>query len=80
MKRYRCKKTFCLDRYDEDGFLIENSVMVIEVGKVYELNESGNMMIGGKDHVHLDAVDDNSWLEITKGTLEECFDFLEVKL
>lgn len=79
MKRYRCKKTFCLDGYDEDGFLIENSVMIIEVGKVYELDESGTMMIGGKDHVHLDAVDDNSWMEITKETLEECFDFLEVK-
>lgn len=79
MKRYRCKKTFCLDGYDEDGFLIENSVMIIEVGKVYELDESGTMMIGGKDHVHLDAVDDNSWIEITKETLEECFDFLEVK-
>lgn len=79
MKRYRCKKTFSLDRYDEDGFLIENSVMIIEVGKVYELDESGTMMIGGKDHVHLDAVDDNSWMEITKETLEECFDFLEVK-
>lgn len=69
MKRYRCKKTFCLDRYDEDGFLIENSVMIIEVGKVYELDESGTMMIGGKYHVHLDAVDDNSWMEITKETL-----------
>lgn len=79
MKRYRCKKTFCLDGYDEDGFLIENSVMIIEVSKVYELDESGTMMIGGKDHVHLDAVDDNSWIEITKETLEECFDFLEVK-
>lgn len=36
-------------------------------------------MIGGKDHVHLDAVDDGSWLEITKETLEECFDLLEVE-
>lgn len=36
-------------------------------------------MIGGKDHVHLDAVDDGSWLEIPKETLEECFELLEVE-
>ena len=37
------------------------------------------MMIGGSDHVHLDAVDDGSWLEITKETLEEWLDLLEVE-
>ncbi len=73
-KRYKCKKTFCVDKYDDAGFLIENDTIVIEEGKIYELNESGHMMIGGSDHVHLDAVDDGSWLEITKETLEECFE------
>lgn len=37
------------------------------------------MMIGGKDHVHLDAVDDGSWLEITKEHLEKYFELLEVE-
>ena len=78
MKKYKCKKSFCVDKYDDDGFLIENSAVVIEKGKVYELNESDYMMIGGRDHVHIDAVDDGSWLEITKGTLKECFELLEV--
>ena len=53
--------------------------MVIEEGKIYELNESEYMMIGGKDHVHLDAVDDGSWLEITKEHLEKYFELLEVE-
>ena len=78
MKKYKCKKSFCVDKYDDDGFLIEDSTVVIEKGKVYELNESDYMMIGGRDHVHIDAVDDGSWLEITKGTLKECFELLEV--
>lgn len=73
MKRYRCKKKFCVDNYDEDGYLIENSSTIIEEGKVYELDESGCMMVGGKNHVHLDAVDGNSWIEITKDHLEEYF-------
>ena len=59
--------------------LIENSATAIETGKAYELDESGHMMIGGKDHVHLDAVDDGSWLEITKEHLEEYFEFMEVE-
>lgn len=78
MKRFKCKKSFCVDKYDDDGF-IENDSMVIEEGKVYEVNESGYMMIGGSNHVHLDAVDDGSWLEIPKEDLEECFELLEVE-
>ncbi|WP_144362388.1 hypothetical protein V6B71_09100 [Mediterraneibacter gnavus] len=79
MKKYKCKKSFCVDKYDYDGFCIENEAIVIEEGKIYELEESGYMMIGGSDHVHLDAIDDDSWLEITKETLEECFELLEVE-
>ena len=36
-------------------------------------------MIGGKDHVHLDSIDDSSWLEITNDDLEEYFEMLEVE-
>lgn len=79
MKRYKCKKSFCVDKYDDDGFMIENAATVIEEGKIYELDETGYMIIGGSDHVHLDAVDEGSWLEIEKETLEECFDLLEVE-
>lgn len=77
MKRYKCIKSFCVDNYDADGFLIENSSTVIEEGKIYELDESGRTMIGGE--VHLDAIDNGSWLEITKEHLKEYFDEVEVK-
>ena len=75
MKRYKCIKNFCVDRCDEDGFLIENSSVVIEKGKIYELDESGHTIIGGE--VHLDSVDDGSWLEIARECLEEYFKLLE---
>ena len=42
MKTYRCKKSFYVDNYDADGFLIENSSTVIESGKIYELDENSN--------------------------------------
>nr|WP_297873486.1 hypothetical protein [uncultured Blautia sp.] len=76
MKRFKCKKLFCVDKYDDDGLCIENETIVIEEGKIYELDKSGYMMIGGSDHVHLDAVD-GSWLEITKEHLKEYFDEVE---
>lgn len=79
MKKNKCKKSFYVDKYDDDGFLIKNDGMVIEEVKIYELNESEYMMIGGKDHVHLDAVDDGSWLEITKEHLKKYFELLEVE-
>ncbi|MFR4451692.1 MAG: hypothetical protein ACLT5W_02435 [Ruminococcus sp.] len=77
MKSYKCKKAFCVDNYDADGFLIENNSTVIEEGNIYELDESGHTMIGGE--VHLDAIDNGSWLEITKEHLKEYFDEVEVK-
>lgn len=77
MKRFKCKKSFCVDKYDDDGLCIENETIVIEEGKIYELDKSGYMMIGGSDYVHLDAVDDGSWLEITKEHLKEYFDEVE---
>ena len=74
MKQYKCKKPFVVDKYDIDGFLIENSGVVIEKGKIYELDDSGHTMIGGE--IHLDSVDDGSWLEITKDHLDEFFEQL----
>lgn len=76
MKRYKCKKSFCVDNYDADDFLIENTATVIEIGKVYELDESGSTIIGGE--VHLDSIDDCSWLEITNEDLKEYFEEVEV--
>lgn len=70
-KRYICIKAFCVDHYD-DGFLIENDSVVIEKGSVYKLDESDRTMIGGK--IHLDSINDNSWIEITKQDLSECFE------
>ena len=73
MKRYKCKKSFCVDCYDDDGFL-ENSSIVIKKDKVYELDQIGYMIIGGRNHIHLDSIDDGSWLEIPKDDLKEYFE------
>lgn len=71
MKKYRCIKSFSVDNYDADGFLIENSQTIIETGMQYELSEDGSTMIGGE--IHLDG-EDGSWLEFSKECLEEYFE------
>jgi hypothetical protein len=32
------------------------------------------MIIGGRNHIHLDSIDDGSWLEIPKDDLKEYFE------
>ncbi|MCI8409963.1 MAG: hypothetical protein HFJ09_11960 [Lachnospiraceae bacterium] len=75
MNRYRCKKSFVVDERDADGFLIENRQMIIEKGSIYELDENSSIL--GLE-VHLDSIENNSWLEITKEALEEYFEEVEV--
>lgn len=72
--KYKCIKDFAVDSYDADGFLIENSLRVINKGEIYTLDEIGCTIIGGE--VHLDH-ENGSWLEITKDSLNEYFKEVE---
>lgn len=40
--------------------------------KIYELDDGNHIIIGGE--IHLDSVEDGSWLEITKEHLKEYFE------
>lgn len=71
MKKYRCKKSFSVDSYDDDGFLIPNGAVVIEEGTIYENDETGSTIIGAE--IHLDA-SDGSWLEMSSESLQEMFE------
>ncbi len=74
VKKYRCKKSFYVDKYDNDGFLIEDDGMVIEEGETYTLDDSGHTIVGGD--VHLDR-EDGLWLEISREHLTEFFEEVE---
>ncbi|MGO5547976.1 hypothetical protein ACTQW9_01650 [Lachnospiraceae bacterium LCP19S3_B12] len=74
MKKYKCNKSFSVESYDADGFLIPNNERIIEEGEVYKLDESGSTLIGGE--VHLDN-SDGSWIEISKEHLFELFEIIE---
>lgn len=71
-KIYRCKEEFYVEKYDENGNLLENEGMLIVEGGYWLSDESGSTIIGGE--VHLDSLDGKSWLELTKETLNERFE------
>ena len=76
---YKCKKELCVQKYDEDGFLIENEFFTVQKDSIWE-QDVHQMLIGGKEHVHLDNVKNTQWIEITFDILEECFEPLNLDL
>lgn len=81
MSRYGCTKEFSLEKYDEDGFLVENKYLTVPVGSIWELDEDDPdyNIIADKDCVHLERVykskktKSRQWIEITKERLAEHF-------
>lgn len=75
IKRYRCIKECMLEKYDDDGFPIENQYIFIEPGSTWQENKW--LLIGGPAHVHLDAEDGTGWCEILQTNLNEYFEQVE---
>ena len=72
MKIYRCKQLMFLAKYDDEGFLIANKSIKVEVGEEFELSGDKSRIIGGT--VHLNRVDGKRWLEMDEKTFEEYFE------
>ena len=70
--RYKCVKAFILDDYSDYGFYADR-YMEIKTGEVYEVGNE--KIIDGE--IHLNGVNVNRWIEISKETLEKYF--VEVK-
>lgn len=69
-KRYICTEGFSVQRFDEDGFIIENEYDEIETGSVWEVSD--NSIVGGE--IHLEEVGRPwHWLEISKKHFERYF-------
>lgn len=72
MKKYRCKESFCIGKYDDNGFFKENA-FIIKEGEIFELNKSTHRVIGSE--VRLD--NRRKWIEISREWLEEYFELVE---
>ena len=71
--RYKCMKSFMVDTYDDYGFYTDG-YMEIKAGEIYEVGNE--KIIDGE--IHLDGVNVNRWIEISKETLDEYFEEVEV--
>lgn len=70
--KYKCINPFMLDTYDNDGFYVGEH-MEIKAGEIYEVGNE--KIIDGE--IHLDGVNVNRWIEISKETLDEYFEEVE---
>ncbi len=68
-KEYLCIEELALQKCDEDGFVIDNDLMIVEKFTTWVILDSRV-----NDGVHtLTRCEDNSWIEIDTDTLERHF-------
>lgn len=79
IKRYKCINSFQVDKYDNDGFDMEELYCINE-GDIYKLDVGNPYLVPNSD-LHLDLIEDcngnkdvDGWLEIPKEVLEEYFE------
>lgn len=79
IKKYKCIKSYQVNKYDDDGFDTEEPYYINE-GDIYELDTENTHRIADGEF-HLDLVEDHTgnknvggWLEIFKEHLEEYFE------
>uniref|UniRef100_A0AAU8AZC7 Uncharacterized protein n=1 Tax=Dulem virus 35 TaxID=3145753 RepID=A0AAU8AZC7_9CAUD len=73
--KYKCIKELCIPKCDGDGFEIPNEYGYVEIGSIWEENNS--LVYGGE--VHLERVTGKGefeWIEISRETLSEAFEIL----
>ena len=73
--KYRCVKTFSVDKYDDDGFRTEKQ-MRVRNDSIWEKDEEHYRFVGGDDTIRLEN-EKYGWLEITEETFNEYFVELE---
>lgn len=73
VKKVRCIKAFEVFEYDEDEFLTENKYYEVPQNSIWELDETGYRIADGE--IRLED-NDADWLEISKETFNEYFEYI----
>lgn len=73
--KYICTQDLYLDKYDDNGFIIENKYVRIPKGSIWEEDSTSPNFIAPSDSIHLDRIwkskkaKTHQWIEIEKTTL-----------
>ena len=52
----KCIKSFSVDKYNDDGYLIDDEYVLVEEGSIWELDENKSRVIDGDGLVNEDLV------------------------
>ncbi len=74
--KYKCIKSFLVDKVDDEGFWEEQSIEIKE-NSVWEADESNFRCIGADIRLIEDVEGHFNWLEITKERLENNFELIQ---
>ena len=72
--KYICKESFCVERYDDDGWTTD-TYMTVEEGEVYEVREDWHRIAGSYDSIRLE--NNRNWLELQQETVNQYFEPVE---
>lgn len=73
MKKARCINGFSVEKYDDNGFLIENEYKTVEEGSIWDVEEDSFRVVGGEIRL---THDEYGWLELPKEHFESDFEII----
>lgn len=73
---YKCKESFTLPKYDEDGFFMDNENIIINVGDKFEISKNKLELARVAPAIKLISTSTSNpiWIEIHPVTLKEFFE------
>lgn len=74
--KYKCKKAFLVDRYDENGFCEYEKQFEVNKKDIYTVVTVARPYTDNDEAIHLED-DSGNWLEIKPETITEHFDLLK---
>lgn len=72
-KVYRCKEAFILPKYDENGSIMEDEKMIIDVGDMFEISRNRLELDRVKPAIRLisTSIHNPIWINILPETVKE---------
>lgn len=73
---YKCKESFTLPKYDEDGSLMEDENVLINVGDKFEISRNRLELARVKPAIKLICTDIHNpiWINVLPETIEKYFE------
>lgn len=71
MQEVKCTNAFSVNKYDGNGWLMENEYIEITAGSLWTLDEEDSRLIGGE--IRLEG-ENYEWLEISRDLFNDCFE------